>query len=54
MVDFSSMCRLLFLFTHQLSVDIEQRVACDSFAPWRCCLQLTSTPRDAHPARRAF
>ena len=24
----------------------EQRVACDSFALERCCLQLTSTPRD--------
>ena len=31
----------------------EHRVACDSFALERCCLQLTSSPRDAHP-RGAF
>ena len=41
------------IYCNTITAFIEQRVACDSFALERCCLQLTSSPRDAHP-RGAF
>ena len=51
---FQVLCAVIARYTTAVSVINEQRVACDSFALERCCLQLTSSPRDAHPARRAF
>ena len=51
---FQVLCAVIARYTTAVSVINEQRVACDSFALERCCLQLTSTPRDAHPRPEGF